>query len=143
MNRTLIITVIAMSLLGCDLVAEKRTCQSGAELYLVAFERELRAQGIKTTRDKKEGVCFPSGNYIESNRAMHRADEYYRGAAVLIKNEKHEMRIREWLLKDERKYSESQSESGYPFIVIYSGSKEQLESTKFTLNCLQYSDGCP
>lgn len=143
MKRALTTTVLTISLFGCDLVAEKRTCRSGTELYMVAFERELRAQGVETTRDKEEGVCFPSGKYIESNRAMHRADEYYRGAAVLIKNKEHEIRIREWILKDERKYSESQIESGFPFIVIYSGSKEQFENTKFTLNCLQYSDGCP
>ena len=143
MKRPLIITILTMSLFGCDLVAEKKTCRSGTELYLVAFERELTAQGVETTRDKEERICFPSSKYIEGNRAMHRVDEYYRGAAVFIKSKGHEIRIREWLLKDERKYSEKQTENGFPFIVIYSGSKAQFENTKFTLNCWQYSDGCP
>ena len=135
MKPFVVILPILISM-GCSNEQEYNACAPpGDSIYVSAVENELVAQGVeeykKTERDQ---ICTTSGHWLEMNRARGRAEQYYKGAAMIIYNADQKNRVMQYLESHSRKFKISAMEGGKEFIVVHSGSQKELEETKKVLN---------
>jgi hypothetical protein len=142
MYRFLAILVSVLLISGCACQEHAEICKFGTGLYLKALGEELVSEGVKVVINDGEKICYSKEMWLEGDRAGARAEQYYKGAATLVSSQAHADRIHSWLEHSNREYSESATESGNKFFVVFSGSKEQFRETQEILECLQSGMEC-
>ena len=141
MYKILFIVIVAL-VISCSKHPSEEVCKFGEELYLSALTNELVKEGVKIIRSDNEKVCYSKKMWLEGDRASARTEHYYRGAATLSSTEDQADRVRNWLENKGREYSESRTDSGKYFFVVYSGSKEEFKETQNELEALYSEEEC-
>ena len=142
MKIPLLICVASSVIVGCSQKAPEFKCKSGSEVYISAISNQLQADGILQAVIKNGKICYPTTLSFEAEKSIKKAENYYRGAAVLLDTIEEAELFKKWANNNKREFEMHNTESGKFFIVFFSESNEQFKKTQNILRCLGTINGC-